>query len=66
MFNKRSLCRIRKKPELVRAHTRAIMISNEILDKRKGTVFVGRGVMTERQLEYMIKCAEETRKRKTW
>lgn len=56
----------KKKSELVRVHTRAIMISNEILDKRKGTVFVGRIVMTERQLEYMIKCAEETWKIKTW
>ena len=65
-MNLPTLKRIRKHPDLARAHVKAICTSREIIDNRKGTTFVGRGTLTERQLNYMIECAKETRKRKTW
>lgn len=60
------LTRIRRHPDRVRTHIKTIRASREIIDNRRGTTFVGRGTLTERQLNYMIECAKETRKRKTW
>ena len=65
-MNLQTLKRIRKHPDLARAHARAILTSKEIVDNRRGTTFVGRGTFTENQLRYMLECAKETRKRKTW
>ena len=62
----RTLSRIRKDPDRALARIRAICTSEQIKDKSKGTVFVGRGTMTEAQLEYMFQCAKEARERKTW
>ena len=41
-------------------------IGQEIMNKEKGTTFGGRVRLTERELNYMIECAKEARKRKTW
>ena len=65
-MNLPTLKRIRKHPNLERAHVKAICTSREIIDDRKGTTFVGRGTFTESQLRYMIECAKETHKKKTW
>ena len=62
----RTLSRIRKDPDRVRAYVRAICTSEQIKDKSKGTVFVGKGTFTAAQLDYMIQCAKEARERKTW
>jgi hypothetical protein len=62
----RSFSRIRKDPDRARTHMRAICASEQIRDKSKGTTFVGRCLMTEAQLEYMLQCAKETRAKKTW
>ena len=65
----RTLSRIRKDPDRARAHVRnmcytASLRKNTFLDK--ASTFSGKNEMSYAELEYMLKCAEETRKKKTW
>lgn len=40
--------------------------SKQICDTTRGTVFVGKGTLTEKELKYAIQCAKETQDSKTW
>lgn len=54
---------------MARAHTRAICASEEMRDKTiygRMSTFAGKNEMSYSQLDYMLKCAKETRERKTW
>lgn len=64
-----SRMRMRRNPERARAHTRAICASEAIKDKTiygRMSTFAGKNAMSYTQLDYMLKCAKETRERKTW
>ena len=64
-----SRMRMRKNPDRARAHMRAICESERMCDKTiysRMSTFAGKHSMTAEQLDYMLRCAEETRKRKTW
>ena len=62
----RTLSKMRKDPARALIRAKTICTSEQIKDKSKGTVFVGRGTMTEEQLDYMLQCAKEAKDRKTW
>ena len=64
-----SRMRLRRHPERARAHTRAVCEAEQMRDKTiysRMSTFAGKHSMTAEQLDYMLQCAEETRKRKTW
>ena len=61
--------RIRKNPDRVRAHTKAVCATESIRDKTiysRMSTFSGKNTMSAAQLDYMLRCAKETRKKKTW
>ena len=64
-----SRMRMRRNPDRARTHTRAVCEAEQMRDKTiygRMSTFAGKHSMTAEQLDYMLKCAEETRKRKTW
>ena len=69
MYMSMSQMRMRKNPDRVRAHDRAVCESECLRDKTifsRMSTFVGKHSMTAEQLDYMLKCAKEARQRKTW
>lgn len=40
--------------------------SKQICDTTRGTVFIGKGTLTEEDLDYAIQCVKETQMNKTW
>ena len=61
--------RIRKNLDRARAHTKAVCAAESMRDNTiygRMSTFSGKNVMTPDQLDYMIKCAKETRAKKTW
>lgn len=61
--------RIRKNPDRVRAHTKAVCVAESMRDKTiygRMSTFSGKNEMSTAQLDYMLQCAKETRGKKTW
>ena len=65
----RSHTRIRKHPDRVRAHAKAVCAAESMRDKTifsRMSTFSGKNTISSAQLEYMLQCAKETREKKTW
>ena len=61
--------RIRKHPDRTRAHAKAICAAESMRDKTifsRMSTFSGKNAMSPEQLDYMLRCAKETREKKTW
>ena len=64
-----SSVRIRKNPDKAKAHTKAVCASEQMRDKTifsRMSTFSGKNEMSPAQLEYMLRCAKESREKRTW
>lgn len=55
-----------KDVDKVLAFIKAQCQSKQICNTTRGTVFVGKGTLTEEELNYVIQCAKKTQANKTW